>query len=111
MASFKPQPFGEYFLLERIAVGGMAEIFKAKTYGVGGFEKLLAIKRILPHHAQNREFISMLIDEAKIAVALNHVNIVQVFDLGKIENDYFIAMEFVDGRDLRTIMRRAKQLN
>lgn len=107
----KPKNLGEYYLLERIAVGGMAEIFKAKTYGVGGFEKLVAIKRILPHHAQNQEFITMLIDEAKIAVALNHVNIVQVYDLGKFENDYFIAMEFVEGRDLRTVMRRCKKLN
>lgn len=111
MSNFTPKPFGEYYLLDRVAVGGMAEIFKAKTYGVGGFEKLLAIKRILPHHAQNQDFIRMLIDEAKIAVALNHVNIVQVYDLGKIDNDYFIAMEFVDGRDLRTVFRKCKQLN
>ena len=111
MTQFKPKPFGEYYLLERIAVGGMAEIFKAKTYGVGGFEKQIAIKRILPHHAQNQEFISMLIDEAKIAVALNHVNIVQVFDLGKIENDYFIAMEYVEGRDLRSVLRRSKEMD
>lgn len=111
MSNFTPKPFGEYYLLDRVAVGGMAEIFKAKTYGVGGFEKLLAIKRILPHHAQNQDFIRMLIDEAKIAVALNHVNIVQVYDLGKIDNDYFIAMEFVDGRDLRTVFRKCKQMN
>jgi len=111
MSNFTPKPFGEYYLLDRVAVGGMAEIFKAKTYGVGGFEKLLAIKRILPHHAQNQDFIRMLIDEAKIAVALNHVNIVQVYDLGKIDDDYFIAMEFVDGRDLRTVFRKCKQLN
>lgn len=110
MNDFTAQPFGEYYLLERIAVGGMAEIFRAKTYGVGGFEKQLAIKRILPHHAQNEEFITMLIDEAKIAVALNHINIVQVFDLGKIDNDYFIAMEYVEGRDLRTVMRRSREL-
>jgi len=107
--AFEPQPFGKYYLLERVALGGMAEIYKAKTFGAVGFEKLLAIKRILPHMSQNTEFINMLVDEAKIAVQLNHTNIVQVFDLGKVDDDYFIAMEFIEGMDLRTIMKRLEE--
>ena len=81
----KPVPFGKYYLLERINVGGMAEVFKAKTFGVEGFERLLAVKRILPNIAEDEEFISMFIDEAKIAVQLQHANIAQIFDLGKVD--------------------------
>lgn len=106
---FEPKPFGKYFLIERLATGGMAEIYKAKTFGVDGFEKLLAIKRILPHCSNDKEFITMLIDEAKLSVLLSHTNIVQVFDLGKVGSDYFISMEFVDGINLREMMNRAKE--
>ena len=94
----KPVPFGKYFLLERINVGGMAEVFKAKTFGVEGFERLVAVKRILPNIAEDEEFIAMFIDEAKIAVQLQHANIAQIFDLGKVDDSYFIAMEYVHGR-------------
>ena len=79
----KPQPFGKYYLLERVNVGGMAEVFKAKAFGVEGFERLVAVKRILPSVAQDEEFINMFVDEAKIAVQLNHANIAQIFDLGR----------------------------
>jgi len=103
-------PFGKYELLEKIAVGGMAEIFKARTKGVGGFEKYLAIKRILPHLSENKDFIDMLINEAKIAVMLSHANIVQIYDLGKIDDSYFIAMEFIEGKDLRALMTRCDQI-
>ena len=82
MAEFEPVRFGKYQLIERIAVGGMAEVFKAKYYGVAGFEKLLVIKKILPHLSRNPEFVRMFINEAKIAVSLNHANVVQVYDLG-----------------------------
>jgi serine/threonine protein kinase len=108
----KPIPFGKYFLLERINVGGMAEVFKAKTVGVEGFERIVALKRILPSIAEDEEFITMFIDEAKIAVQLQHANIAQIFDLGKVEDSYFIALEFVNGRDLRSIfedLRKVKQ--
>jgi serine/threonine protein kinase len=74
--------FGKYQLLEVIGHGGMAEVFKAKSYGVEGFEKLLVIKRILPKFANNIRFVDMFINEAKISVSLNHANVVQVFDLG-----------------------------
>ena len=74
--------FGRYRLLERLGQGGMAEVFKAKSYGVEGFEKVLVIKRILPELARSQEFVDMFIHEAKLAVRLSHANIVQVFDLG-----------------------------
>lgn len=105
----KPIPYGKYFLIDRINVGGMAEVFKAKAYGVEGFEKLVAIKRILPNIAEDEEFITMFIDEAKIAVQLNHANIAQIFDLGKIEDTYFIALEYVYGKDLRAIFERLRK--
>ncbi|HMC94463.1 MAG TPA: serine/threonine-protein kinase, partial [Polyangia bacterium] len=104
----KPLPFGKYYLLERINVGGMAEVFKAKTFGVEGFERLLAVKRILPNIAEDEEFITMFIDEAKIAVQLQHANIAQIFDLGKVDDAFFIALEYVHGRDLRSIFDRMR---
>lgn len=104
-----PITFGKYQLLERINVGGMAEVFKAKAFGVEGFERILAIKRILPNMADDDEFISMFVDEARLAVQLSHSNIVQVFELGKFENQYYIAMEYVSGKDLRQILDRCRK--
>jgi serine/threonine protein kinase len=106
----KPTPFGKYYLLERINVGGMAEVFRAKAFGVEGFERLVAVKRILPNIAEDKEFIRMFIDEAKLAVQLNHANIAQIFDLGVVDNSYFIALEHVHGRDLRAMFDRCRQL-
>ena len=83
----------------------MAEVFKAKAFGVEGFERLVAVKRILPNIAEDEEFIAMFIDEAKIAVQLQHANIAQIFDLGKVEDSFFIALEYVNGRDLRADLR------
>lgn len=105
-----PRSFGKYYLLELINVGGMAEVFKAKMFGVEGFEKIVAIKKILPEVAEDAEFIRMFIDEAKIAVRLQHPNIVQILELGKIEDSYFIAMELVNGKDLKTIRKRLKRV-
>src|SRR5262245_38484560 len=87
----------------------MAEVFRAKAYGVEGFERLVAVKRILPNIAEDQEFITMFIDEAKIAVQLNHANIAQIFDLGVVDGSYFIALEHVFGRDLRAIFERCRQ--
>lgn len=98
--------FGNYFLLKKIAAGGMAELYKGKKSGEKGFEKLLAIKMILPHLAASDEFVSMFIDEAKVAALLNHQNIVQIYDLGRIEDSYCIVMEYVRGKDLRTVISR-----
>jgi eukaryotic-like serine/threonine-protein kinase len=105
-----PIPFGKYVLLERISVGGMAEVFKAKSFGVEGFEKILAIKRILPSLAEDGDFIDMFIDEAKICGQLNHANICQIFELGKCQDSHFIAMEYVWGKDLLQIQNRFRKL-
>jgi hypothetical protein len=103
------EEFGNYFLLEKVAVGGMAELFKARQRGVHNFEKIVAIKRILPHLSDNDEFVRMFIDEAKLAAQLTHPNIVQIFDLGKASGFYYIAMEFVDGKDLRSLLRKVRE--
>jgi serine/threonine protein kinase len=105
----QPIPFGKYYLLERINVGGMAEVFKAKATGVEGFERLVAVKRILPSIAEDEEFITMFVDEAKIAVQLTHANIAQIFDLGRVDGSFFIALEYVHGKDMRAIFNRARQ--
>jgi serine/threonine protein kinase/CheY-like chemotaxis protein len=96
--------FGQYRLLEKIAVGGMAEVWKARMRGVQGFQKTVAIKKILPHMTDNSDFIEMFIDEAKLAAQLSHPNIVHIYDLGKIGRDYYIAMEYVEGKDLRSLL-------
>jgi serine/threonine-protein kinase len=101
--------FGPYRLVRQIAVGGMAEIHLAKTKGIAGFEKYVALKMIHPNLAEDDQFIQMLVDEAKIAVQLNHGNIAQTFDLGRVGDTYYITMEFVDGADLYKILRRASE--
>ena len=103
-------PFGKYLLLDRISVGGMAEVFKAKSYGVEGFEKIIAIKRILPTMGEDRDFIKMFIDEAKIAGQLAHANICQIFELGRIDGSHFIAMEYIWGKDLLQIQNRLRKI-
>ena len=103
-------PFGKYLLLERVSVGGMAEVFKAKQFGSEGYERLLAIKRILPSMAQDSDFISMFIDEAKICGQLNHPNICQIYELGRVEESHFIAMEFVWGKDVLQMQNRFRRM-
>ena len=93
MAQEAKQMFGKYQILERI----------------GGFQKTFAIKRVLAHLSANKEYVAMLVDEAKIAGLLSHANIVQILDLGQIDNVWFIAMEYVAGADLGQILRRAKE--
>ena len=105
----RPVIFGNYLLLERISVGGMAEIFKSKSFGIEGFEKVLAIKRILPSLAEDDDFITMFIDEAKISGQLSHANIAQIYELGKIEDSHFIAMEFVWGKDVLQLQNRYRR--
>ncbi|WP_437897195.1 serine/threonine-protein kinase [Sorangium sp. So ce124] len=109
------ETFGRYRLLERLGEGGMAEVFKAKSFGVEGFEKVLVIKRILPKLAEQGRFVDMFVHEAKLAVRLSHANIVQVFDLGRVDHpngdptSYFIAMEYVPGLDLATLLARCRR--
>src|SRR3989338_5616370 len=111
MATLEAKQFGKYYLIEKLAVGGMAEIYKGKTYGVDGFEKLLVVKRILPHCCADKDFITMLVDEAKLSVTLSHANVVQVYDLGKVGDDYFISMEYINGVNLRDIVYRCRERN
>ena len=99
---------GPYELLERIGVGGMAEVFRARQTGADGFERFVAIKRILPGIAADHDFVEMFIDEAKIAVQLSHPNIAQIYDLGMEDGVYFIAQEYVHGRDMGAIVERQK---
>ncbi len=111
VSSSGPDQFGQYEILERIASGGMAELYKAKRTGVEGFQKIVAIKKILPHLADDEAFVTMFADEAKLAAQLNHPNIIHIYDLGKIQaGGYFIAMEYVDGRDLKTIQQSGRAL-
>jgi serine/threonine protein kinase len=105
----QPIPFGKYLLLDRINIGGMAEVWRGKQFGASGFERLVAIKRILPNIAEDEEFISMFIDEAKICVQLTHANIASIYELGHISSSYFISMEYIPGKDMRAIFDRCRK--
>lgn len=106
--SDETRQLGRYELIERIAVGGMGEIYLAKSRGAAGFEKTVIIKKILEHLAQEEEFVTKFLDEGRIVVNLTHSNIVPVFDMGEEDGEYFIAMEYVHGRDLRDVLKRAE---
>ncbi len=99
-----PQGFGRYYLTQKIAMGGMAEIFRAKSVGAEGFEKVVVIKRILPHFCEDESFVTMFQDEARVAAHLNHANVVQIFDFDEVEGLYYIAMEYVEGQDLKRVL-------
>jgi serine/threonine-protein kinase len=105
------QPAQRYKVLERIAAGGMAEVFRAESAGLEGFKKLVAIKRVLPHLSEKKQFIGMFLDEARVCAHLSHSNCVQVFDIGVGDNTYFIVMEFVDGSDLKGVIEHRKKMN
>ena len=104
-----PSAFGRYLLLERLAIGGMAEVFRAKITSSHGFEKILVIKRILPHLAADPSFVSMFIDEAKLTAQLTHPKIVQVLDFGAVNGQFFTALEYIDGFDALGLLRTAAQ--
>lgn len=106
---FQIRPFGRYFLIDKMAVGGMAEVFNAIFFGIHGFEMPIIIKRILPSLSANEMFVDMFVVEAKIYVALQHQNIVQIYDFNKFQDQYFIALEFVEGRDLKTLLQTLLQ--
>lgn len=105
-----PVAFGRYLLLKRLSRGGMGEIFLAKLGEIKGFEKFVIIKKILPQLAENEDFINRFIDEVQIAIKLHHVNIAQVYEAGTVDKEYFLAIEYIEGRDLRRIIRRCKEL-
>ena len=97
--------FGRYFLVDRLAVGGMAEVYRAVTQGVEGFRRTFVVKRILADKAKSPTFIRMFVDEARICALLHHPNIVQVYDFGQVDGSYFLAMEYLQGKDLSSLMR------
>ncbi len=102
-------PFGKYTLLCKLATGGMGELFVARRTGAGGFEKLVVIKRLLPHLAEDAHFVAMLLDEARIAARLSHPNVCQVYDLGEVDGHYYIAMEHLEGVPSSLVLRRASR--
>lgn len=105
----KFEKFGKYILLEKMASGGMAEVYLAKSPGANGVTKFLAIKRILPQFSDNTEFIEMFKEEAKIAVNLNHGNVVSIYDFGVERSQFYLVMEYVEGRNLRQIINEFKK--
>ncbi|HMV69661.1 MAG TPA: serine/threonine-protein kinase, partial [Myxococcota bacterium] len=109
MEEFTPELFGKYVLVDRIATGGMAEIFLAKSYALGGFEGTFVLKRILPHLGADPSFVELFVTEAKVSVGLQHPNVVRVFDFGQEAGHYFLVMEHIEGRDARRVMRAAGQ--
>jgi serine/threonine-protein kinase len=109
MTEFIPEPFGKYTLTRRIAKGGMAEIFLASQRGPAGFEKELVVKKILPHLASDDAFITMFLDEARLAARLAHPNCVQIYELGEHAGAYYIAMEYVRGPNLSTVIRKLRE--
>src|SRR2546421_7090783 len=106
--------FGKYFLMKKLAAGGMGEVFLAKQQGPAGFQKMLVVKKILSHLTESKEFVEAFLGEARLAAQMNHRNIVQVFELGQQTGAYFIAMEYVQGKSLRDLidptMRRKEKI-
>jgi serine/threonine protein kinase len=103
-------PTQRYRVIEKIAAGGMAEVFRAESAGLEGFKKTVAIKRVLPHLSQKKQFIGMFLDEARLSASLSHSNVVQVFDIGVGDETYFIVMEYVDGANLKAVIEHRKTL-
>ena len=106
-----PRQLGRYTLVRKLATGGMAELFLAIQRSMAGFEKLVVIKRILPPLGKDKQFVDMLLHEARVAATLSHPNIVQTFDVGQVDGTFFIAMEHIHGEDLRSIVRQMKKVN
>jgi serine/threonine protein kinase len=100
---------GKYQVLRLLAVGGMAEIYLARATGIAGFEKALVLKRILPHLADDPEFVAMFLDEARLTATLGHPNVVQVYDVDRVGQDTFFTMELVNGRDLTSVLAACAQ--
>ena len=103
------ESFGKFILLEKLATGGMAEVYLAKNPGIG-ISKFVAVKRILPQFSENPEFIDMFKDEAKIAVNLSHSNIVSIHEFGMEKNQFYLIMDYCEGRNLRQVINRLKKV-
>ena len=100
---------GKYQLLKKLATGGMAEVYLARAEGPMGFEKLVVLKRVLPHLAEEQNFVTMFLSEARLVAQLNHPNVVQVFDFGEHLGVWFLVMELIDGPNLRALLKRATE--
>lgn len=105
------EQFGKYLLLEKVAAGGMAEIYLARSGAANGLNKFFAIKRILPQYSSNEEFVAMFKEEAKVAINLNHNNVVSIYDFGIEQSQFFLVMDYVEGRNLRQIINELKKTN
>ncbi|HTM19998.1 MAG TPA: serine/threonine-protein kinase, partial [Kofleriaceae bacterium] len=103
-----PEQFGDYLVYERLGFGGMATVHRAKKRGIEGFERTVALKRLLDHLVDDEAFVRAFVREARLASYLHHANVVQILDLGRVGPTYYIAMEYLRGRDLRQIMRQAR---
>jgi serine/threonine protein kinase len=103
--------FGRYTLVRKLATGGMAEVFLASADGPMGFQKKCVVKRILPHFSDDPQFVQMFLGEARLAAELNHPNLVQIFDFGEVDGQYFIAMEFIDGPNLRVLNHELRSIS
>ena len=102
--------FGRYVLLDRLGEGGMAEVYTAVTYGAEGFRRTFVVKRLRPEMVNNSDVVAAFIDEANLAASLVHTNIVPVFDFGKLGDEYYMAQEYILGRDLGRVNRRALEV-
>jgi eukaryotic-like serine/threonine-protein kinase len=102
--------FGPYLVFDRLGVGGMATVHRAREHGIEGFERIVALKRLLPHLAEDASFVRSFVREAKLASLLRHANIVQLYELGRVNTTYFISMEYIDGRDIRRILRQGRKV-
>jgi len=109
--ALKPERFGRYVLLDRIGAGGMAEVYRAVMPGAQGFRQTFVVKRILAERSRATDFVDMFVQEARIGSLLSHPNIVQVFDFGNVGGDYFLAMEYLRGRDVQALMRQLRRQN
>ena len=105
-----PESFGPYMVYERLGIGGMATVHRAVEQGIEGLERTVALKRLLPHLAEDESFVRAFVREAKLASLLQHVNVAQIYMLGRIHDSYFISMELVSGCDVRQVLRRARQV-
>ena len=108
MSNIEPTPFGDkYVLVEHIATGGMAEIYRANYSGIEGFAKEIVIKRLREQYAAQPSVVGMFLEEAKVAATLTHNNVVHTYDLGEIDGEYYIAMEYLRGQELVDVLRRS----
>ena len=105
----QPEPFGRYLLIHKLATGGMGEVLLARQSGPGGFDRFVAVKRLLPHLAEDGQFVQMFLDEAKLAAMLTHPNICQIHEFGCNDGSYYLAMEYLSGEALSAILERAKE--